>query len=493
MDPRTVAFVTSEVRPFSKTGGLADVSAALPAWLRRQGHDVRVFTPLYSSIDVDAYEFEPVPEVSDVAVEMGERTHRFSLFRTVGAGSGVPVYFVHCPFLYDRPGLYTDDDDEPVRFALLSRAVLEACQRLQWSPDIFHCNDWQTGTLPLLLKTLYAWDRLFKESRAVFTIHNLGYAGVFPAAAVESCGLSLCRAQLDAEELQRGRFGFLRTALRYSDRITTVSPTYAKEIRTEPLGGSLAKLLERRADVLDGILNGVDTETWNPRTDPVLRFRYSAKSLWRKEKNKEVLLTELGLPYEKDVPVIGMISRLAYQKGIDLLDDVMPGLLETRDFRLAVLGSGESTYERLFVDLQRRFPEKVCFYRGYHTELAHWIEAGSDMFLMPSLYEPCGLNQMYSLLYGTLPIVRRTGGLADTVTLYDPETGEGNGIVFDHYTAEGARWAIEAALDLYADRKTWKTLMARGMEEDFSWDVRGPEYLRVYEQARASAREEAQV
>ncbi len=490
MDTRSIAFATSEIRPFSKTGGLADVSAALPDWLHRQGHDVRVFTPLYSSVDVESYEFEPVPEVSDVAVELGPRTYHFSLFRTTSPAAGTPVYFVHCPLLYDRPGLYTDDADEPVRFALLNRAILEACQRMQWGPDLFHCNDWQTGLLPLLLKTLFAWDKLFRETRTILTIHNLGYAGIFPEAAVDRCGLELCRSQIDAEELAKGRIGFLRTGLRYADRITTVSPTYAREIRTETVGGSLHKLLEERKEFLHGILNGVDSDTWNPRTDPILKFRYSAKSVWRKEKNKEVLLNELGLPYEKGVPVVGMITRLAYQKGIDLLEDALPGVLESRDLRLVVLASGEAKYERLFADLQRRFPQKVCFYRGYHTELAHWIEAGADMFLMPSLYEPCGLNQMYSLLYGTIPVVRKTGGLADTVTLYDPETDEGNGIVFDHYTPQGARWALEAGLDLHADKKTWKKLMLRGMEMDFSWDARGPEYLEVYrlaQQARAEA------
>ncbi|GJM44129.1 MAG: glycogen synthase [Gemmatimonadota bacterium] len=491
MSGRTIAFVASEITPFAKTGGLADVAGALPAYLRRAGHDVRAFLPLYSSIDVDSYDIEPVPSVSDVAVDMGERTYRFSLFETRLPGTDTPVYLVHCPLLFDRPSLYTGDADEPVRFALFSRAVLESCQRLGWSPEILHCNDWQTGLLPLYVKSLYAWDQLFRRTRTVLTIHNVGYQGMFPAKVLESCSLRPVEAQLDQAGLKAGHIGFLKTGLEYADAITTVSPTYAREIRTPEHGAGLHPLLERRKDVLTGILNGVDVDVWDPRTDPLLPSRYSAKSLWRKEPNKVHLLREVGLPYEKGVPVVGIVTRLAYQKGIELLQEALPPVLKSRDFRLVVLGSGELKYERFFAELQHDFPRRVCFYRGYHNELAHWIEAGSDMFLMPSKYEPCGLNQMYSLLYGTVPVVRKTGGLADTVQLYDPTTGEGNGIVFDHFTGQGAQWALEAALDLYEDRKTWKKLMIHGMSQDFSWERSGPAYLKVYD--RALSRNEAEV
>jgi starch synthase len=482
MSPRTIAFATSEITPFAKTGGLADVSAALPAYLHRHGHDVRPFVPLYSGVDVDPGDLDPVDGVQDVPVELGGMTLRFSLFRTELPGSGLPVHFVHCPALYDRPALYTEDADEPVRFTLLNRAVLESCQRLRWFPDILHCNDWQTGLLPLLLRTLYAWDAEFRATRSVLTIHNLGYQGIFPAAAVEQCGLGPLREYLDGDDLHNGRIGFLRTGLTHVDWITTVSPTYAREIRTPIHGAGLHHLLQRRGDRITGILNGVDTDVWNPSTDPQLPFRYSAKSMWRKEKNKEHLLRELGLSYHARVPVVGMVTRLAYQKGIDLLEGVLPGSLATRDFRLVVLASGEERYERFFMGLQARFPDRVCFYRGYQPRLAHWIEAGSDLFLMPSRYEPCGLNQMYSLLYGTVPIVRKTGGLADTVRLYDPETDEGNGIVFDHATTDGVRWALHAALDLYADETLWVRLRQRGMSEDFSWERVGPEYVAIYDQ-----------
>lgn len=485
MSQRTVAYVTSEIAPFAKTGGLADVSSALPACLHRAGHDVRVFAPLYSAIDVDAYEFEPLPGVSDVPVRAGKRTLVFSVYRTRLPGTEVPVHFVHCPALYDRPGLYTNDADEHLRFLLLSRAAIEACQRMQWGPEIFHCHDWQTALIPIYLKTLYAWDRLFRATRSILTIHNLGYQGLFPASILADTGLESVKQYLRQETLQRGRLGFLETGIVHADWLTTVSPTYAKEIRTETYGMGLHELLEARKDTLTGILNGVDTSVWNPQTDPNIPFRYSAKSLWRKEKNKEALLDETSLPYSKGIPVIGMITRLAGQKGIDLLEEPLPAILAKQDVRLVVLGSGEARFERFFELLQRRFPQKVHFHRGFRPELAHRIEAGSDMFLMPSRYEPCGLNQMYSLIYGTVPIVRRTGGLADTVQLYDPKDGTGNGIVFDHPTSPGLRWAIESALDLHRKSGEWKKIVTNGMATDYSWDTQGRHYVELYERVRA--------
>jgi starch synthase len=484
MARRTIAYVTSEVAPFAKTGGLADVSAALPAFLAREGHDVRVFAPLYASIDVDAYDFAPLPGASDVPVTVGDRTVAFSAYRARLPGTEVPVHFVHCPTLYDRAGLYTNDPDEHVRFGMLCRAAIECCQRMQWGPEIFHCHDWQAALVPLYLKTLYSWDRLFGRTRTILTIHNLGYQGLFPASAIVELGLSTVRGYLHQEDLQRGRVGFLKTGLLHADWLTTVSPTYAREIRTETYGMGLHELLDRRGDTLTGILNGVDTATWNPLTDPDIRYRYSAKSVWRKEKNKEALLAEVRLPYAKRVPVIGMITRLAAQKGIALLEEPLPDILDRHDVRLVVLASGEGRFERFFEELARRFPAKACFHAGFGAELAHRIEAGADMFLMPSLYEPCGLNQMYSLIYGTVPIVRRTGGLADTVQPFDPKDGTGNGVVFEHATPQGARWAIESALALHGKPSLWKRMVLNGMAADFSWDAQGRRYVELYERVR---------
>lgn len=494
---RKILYVTSEVTPFAKTGGLADVSAALPLSLHRRGHDVRVFVPLYSAVDVEAYDFDPVDGLTDVSFNLGNRTCTFSVFRSLLPGSDLGIHFIHCPEFYDRPSLYTNDPDEHLRFILLTRGALEACQRMQWSPEIAHAHDWQAGLLPLYLKTLYQWDRLFQATKSVLTIHNIGYQGIFKSDILADTGLQPASHYLDQAELKAGRIGFLRTGLEHADWLTTVSPTYAKEILSERFGMGMAPILKRREDRLRGILNGIDTDIWNPREDPNLTHRYSAKSLWRKEKNKESLLTELGLPYEKRVPVIGMISRLAGQKGFDLLEEPLPEILKQRDIRLVVLGDGENRFESFFEQLESDFPDKVRFWRGYNPELAHRIEAGSDLFLMPSYYEPCGLNQMYSMVYGTVPIVHRTGGLADTVQLWDPADETGNGIVFDHPTPDGVRWAINSALDLFADPKAWKKLVLNGMDEDFSWTARVEEYEALYARAltpeEAEANEEAKV
>jgi starch synthase len=560
MDPLRICFVASEVAPFAKTGGLGDVAAALPRALHALGHDVRIFLPLYARIENEWGKpgraaagqmlLQPVDNVQDVPVQLGGRTLVFSLFmmplpasrrplRSAAAAAaseaGSPaagaieaaaerapaptVFFVRCPHLYARPGIYTNDQDEHLRFLLLCHAALQSCQRMRFAPHVVHCNDWQTALLPVYLKTLYAWDTLFSQARTVLTLHNLGYQGTFAASILPDTGLyQWAERVLDGADLNAHKINFLKTGLLHADALTTVSPTYAREIQTPAYGYGLHELLQSRRDALVGILNGVDTREWNPRTDKLIPFRFSEKSLWRKEKNKELLLNRLGLRYVKGVPLLGIVSRLAGQKGFDLLHDVLPGVLAERDLRVAVLGSGEVRYEEFFSALQRSFPKKLSFYRGFHDELAHWIEAGADMFLMPSQYEPCGLNQMYSQMYGTVPIVRRTGGLADTVTLWDPESGRGTGVVFEHYTPKAARWALEAALDLYADSSgaaaaatgaqppdagdaahaaaprvlpggmphaaagqgAWRTLMLNGMAQDFSWQRRAQAYVELY-------------
>ena len=488
MKARTVCYVTSEIAPFAKAGGLADVSAALPVHLHEAGLDVRVFAPLYSVIDVEAHDFVPVEEVQDVTVRLGSRTIPFSLYRTTAPESSLHLYFVHCPMLYDRPTIYTSDEDEHLRFLLLSHASLVSCQRMQWAPDILHCHDWQTALLPLLLKTTYAWDRLFSGTRSILTIHNLGYQGVFSSERIPETGLDSTSARyLDGDDVRAGHFGFLKTGIRYADLITTVSPTYAEEIQTEVHGAGLDELLRERSGQVVGILNGIDTTVWNPIADPNLPVRYSAKSVWRKEKVKEALLEEIGLPYSEGVPLVGMITRLVSQKGIDLLMEPLPDLLERRDFQLVILASGEARFEAFFEELQGEHPDHVHFHRGFHAELAHRIEGGSDLFLMPSIYEPCGLNQMYSLVYGTVPIVRKTGGLADTVQLWDPRDGTGNGIVFEHPTKEGIRWALESAFDLYASEEDWRKIQANGMSADFSWEAPGKAYRELYDRVLASA------
>jgi len=480
VEPLKVCFVSSELTPLAKTGGLADVALALPRHLRRAGHDVRLFVPLYGSIDASALELRPVEAVGRVTVPFGRRQPQFRLLTASLAGLDGSVYLIDCPELYGRRAIYTEDPDEHLRFAMLSRAAIESCQRLGWSPDVFHCNDWHAALLPLYLKTLYGWDAMFKRSRTLLTIHNIAYQGVFSAETVGELGLGGDPGLLYQEDLREGRLNFLKTGILYADALSTVSPGHAREIQDPHYGMGLDGLLRERADHLFGILNGVDYDEWSPQKDRLIAYRYSPRSLPTKGKNKKFLLEQVGLPHRPGVPVLGIVSRLTYQKGLDLCFDVLPGLLTRHDLRLVALGSGESRYEGFFTTLQRSFPRKAFFYRGYHEPLAHQIEAGADLFLMPSRYEPCGLNQMFSLKYGTVPIVRRTGGLADTVEPFDPIHGGGTGFVFEHFTADGLRWALELALRVYTDRKAWRRLMLDGMSRDFSWETQADRYVKLY-------------
>ena len=481
MESLKIAFVTSEVHPFSKTGGLADVSAALPAYLARSGHDVRVITPLYAKIDRKKYAFRPPPpELTNVPVLFAGRTYTFSLPSALLPGTDLPIHFIDCPALYDREGFYTKDPDEHLRFAMLARAAIESAQRWKWAPDVFHGHDWHASLLPLYLRTLYAWDRLFERSRTILTIHNIGYQGLFPASIVPDLGLAESVHLFHSEDLAAGRVNYLKTGILYANVLSTVSRTYALEIQTEEFGAGLHDLLRARRDALVGIVNGVDYGEWNPAVDPYIPAKFGPKSLAGKAKATKSLTEKLGLAPAGQAPVLGIVSRLTVQKGFELCFTVVPALLTRRDARLAVLGTGEPRLEEFFTRLQSQFAGRVGFYKGFSNELAHLIEAGSDMFLMPSRYEPCGLNQMYSLKYGTVPIVRRTGGLADTVRPFNPATGEGTGFVFEHFTQAGLRWALDAAFEIWPDRKAWKKLVLNGMDEDWSWDAQGKHYVDLY-------------
>jgi starch synthase len=475
-----ICHITPELAPLAKVGGLADVLAALPRELLTLGHDVQVYLPLYRRVRESGIETTPVPGLQGLPLAFGRRTLEYSIAAARVPGSPIEVRLVDCPPLYDRPGIYTQDADEHLRFLLLTRGAIECCQRSQWAPDVLHVHDWQTALAPVYLKTVYAWDRLFERTRTVLTIHNLGYQGTFAAEILPDLGLGDGARLLHQEDLKSGRIGFLKSGLAYADALTTVSPTYAREIQGERLGMGLDGLLRQRAGSLTGILNGVDTREWDPQKDKYLTARYSAKSLWRKEKNKEALLQSLGLPYTRSVPVLGIVSRLSAQKGIELLDPTIPELLRERDLRFVALGSGEPRLEQLMQGIQARFPGRACFYRGFSEELAHRIEAGADLFLMPSLYEPCGLNQMYSMRYGTAPVVRATGGLADTVRHFDPVSGEGTGFLFEHFTADGLRWALRTGLAVYDDAGAWRRLQLNGMASDFSWTRSAREYEALY-------------
>jgi starch synthase len=472
--------VASEVAPFAKTGGLGDFAAALPVQLRRMGHDVRVFLPLYSRIDRRECALHPVDALREIEIEMGRSSYRFDVFTANVPGGDGGFHCIDCPALYDRPEIYTADSDEALRFALLSRAAIECCQRMAWAPDVFHCNDWHTALIPLLLRTHYEWDRIFGDSRSLLTIHNLGYQGIFGLEAMEQLGLEPWSHLLDQEDLRANRINFLRTGLIYADVISTVSPSYAREIQTAEFGMGLEELLRARSGTLVGILNGVDYDEWSPEADRFIPFKFSGRELSGKQRNKDYLLEQLNLSPAPEAPLVGIVSRLVQHKGFDLCFPVLPELLARRELRLVVVGTGERQYEEFFANLQQSVPDRVCYHGGYHDELAHVVQAASDMILMPSRYEPCGLNQIFGLRYGTIPIVHKTGGLSDSVEMVDGQ-GRGTGFVFEQFGPAGLRWALDTALDHYADRDAWRRIMANAMARDYSWRVQAPRYVELYD------------
>jgi starch synthase len=474
-----VCLLSAELSPFAKTGGLGDAAAGLARFLWSRGVDVRVFMPLYSSSRIEG-PVTPVDFLQGMQTELAGQSVRYNVHTTPLPGTALPVYLIDCPALYDRRGIYDDRGDEHLRFAMLARGAIESCQLMGFGPDVFHLNDWHTALLPIYLRTLYGWDDLFAASRTLLTIHNLAFQGVFPAREVEALALGPARTLLHQEDLAAGRLNFMTTGILHADHLSTVSRTYAREIQTPAYGFGLDPLLRTRADHLVGLVNGVDYGEWDPEADTHIAHNYSAADPAAKERNKQALLEEVGLPYQKGVPALGVVSRLTSQKGFDLFFEAIPEILRRRDQRLVVLGNGEPGYEEFFHQLAAAFPDKVHFHCGFSNPLAHKIQAGCDMLLVPSLYEPCGLTQLYSLRYGTVPVVRRTGGLADTVELYDSAAGTGTGFVFDNFDPGALRWALDYALDSYADTERWRGLMANGMAQDFSWERQGEHYLELY-------------
>jgi starch synthase len=470
--------LSSEIVPYAKTGGLADVAGALLRNLGAAGHEVRAFMPLYPIVQRNHPQLRPVAALQQMTLSIGTTDYAFSLQWAKYPGTGITMYFVDCPALFNRADLYNNDPDEHRRFLLFTRAALESCRRIGFAPDVFHCNDWHTAFLPLLLKTVYASDQLLGRAKSLLTIHNIAYQGLIASSHAADFGSAA--AQLDPDDLARGVINALKTGIKFADRVSTVSPTYAREIRDTPLGMGLQTALRARSDEVVGILNGVDYTEWDPRHDPYLTAHFTPRDLRGKRTNKTSLIANTRLNMPALSPLIGMVTRLTEQKGIDLLFDVLPDMLQALNFGLVVLGSGDSHYAAFFAGLAQRFAGRVAYVSGFDEPLAHLIEAGSDMFLMPSRYEPCGLNQMYSQRYGTIPIVRNTGGLADSVEHFDPDSGNGTGCVFNDYDAPAVRWAIGTALGWYADPQRWRQLMQNAMAKDFSWSLRIIEYDSLY-------------
>jgi len=476
-----VGLIASEAAPFAKTGGLGDVAAALARYLAKAGHDARLVLPLYGSMKQAGVTLTEVGFAKDVALTLGGRRLVFTLFAAPLPKGGPLVYFVNCPALYGRPGIYASDGDEHLRFGFLTLAALESFQRMGFAPDIVHVHDWHTALAPLYLKTRYAWDqRLFGRTRTVLTIHNMAYQGGFPPTALREVGLESAQPLVHQDELARGRFSFLTSGLLHADAITAVSETNAREIQTPEHGFGLDALVRARAGSLFGILNGIDVEEWNPATDVHLAARYSASNLDGKARCRAALLGEAGLAADPRTPLLGIVSRLSAQKGFDLALEVLPPFLARGQLRLVGLGSGSAQIADGFRALERRFPRQVSFQLGFSEPLAHRIEAGADFFLMPSRFEPCGLNQMYSQRYGTPPIVHATGGLADTVTPWNPATGTGTGFAFGHFTALGLTWALEQALACFARPAAYARVQQSGMSRDFSWERQIKRYEALY-------------
>lgn len=474
-----ICFAASECFPYVKTGGLGDVIGSLPRAIAEEGNEVKIILPLYGGIKTEQHKLNKLDEFQDILVKVGDKSILFNLWYGTLPGSEVEVYFIDCPVYFHREMPYTNDPDEDERFILFQIAVIETLQRLKWAPDVIHCNDWQTSLIPVYLKTNYKWDKLFENTSTLLSIHNIAYQGRFSNKAVQHAGLSYSEYYPGGPYELDNTFCFLKAGILFSEIITTVSPTYAKEIQTSEFGAGLEGVLSTRKEDLYGVLNGIDSEIWNPKTDKFIPENYSRKNPKNKINCKKELLKEAGIEYDEDIPAIGIISRFAGQKGFELMFPIINELMNL-PFQLLVLGSGEDRTEKFFEQLALSFPQKVNTYIGYSNKLAHWITAGCDMFLMPSHYEPCGLNQMYSLNYGTVPVVRNTGGLADTVKDFHKFDEKGNGFSFDEYTSHALYATIERAVNVFKDKKIWKEIMTRGMKEDFSWKHSAKEYLRLY-------------
>jgi starch synthase len=474
-----VLFVASEGLPFSKTGGLADVIEALPKALVAQGHEVAVVLPRYRGNKVADVVLNAIP------VPIGPSL-RFPSIREGGRIHNVQYYFLDDPAFFDREQLYGADGrdypDNALRFAELAYAAIELCKHV-WRPDVIHCHDWQSALVPVLMRTRYSEDRQLQQLPVVFTIHNIGYQGIFPASILGQAALPESLFSVDRLEFY-GQINYLKGALVYSDYLTTVSRKYAQEIQTPEYGHGLDGVIRMRADRLTGILNGVDYSIWNPELDPLIAARYSARDMAGKQICKSDLLAEFRLPAaNKNVPVIGIVSRFADQKGFDLVAQIASDLLH-QDVMLVAIGSGEAKYEQMFMELAQLYPQKIAAKIVYDNTLAHKIEAGADIFLMPSRYEPCGLNQIYSLRYGTVPVVRATGGLDDTIEPFDNLTRQGTGFKFHAYSGEALMAALRDALGTYRDAEAWRCLQLNGMTRDFSWEASAKQYEGLYETAR---------
>jgi len=487
-DKLKILLVSPEVVPFAKTGGLADVAGALSKVLSRMGCDVKTILPKYKMVDEKKYGLEKL-NCSLPEIRIGEKTTKFKIKKCHLSDSGAEYLFLENKEYFDRDELYSDKktgqdyEDNDERFILFARGALETVRALNWKPDLIHCNDWQSAMIPAYLKTIFEEDQFFSKTATLLTIHNIAYQGNFPRSTFDKLGLDKGLFYPLSPFEYWGGLNFLKIGISYADLINTVSEKYSQEIQSGPeFGYGMEGILKDRSRDIYGVLNGADYEEWSPERDKLIPYNFGKGNLQVKIKNKEFLLKQAGLGTDGNIPLIGMISRLADQKGFDLLYQIADKLLSLQ-VKLVILGTGEQKYHLFLTELEKKYPDKAKIYLKYDNKLAHLIEAGSDIFLMPSRYEPCGLNQMYSLRYGTVPIVRETGGLADTIQDYDSQNQRGTGFVFKDYNGEELLSAIKRALVLFKNRAAWTNLMIQGMEKDFSWEASAKKYLQLYNKA----------
>jgi starch synthase len=478
--PLRVLFVTPEAVPFAKTGGLADVAGALPKFLQASGCELKVVMPYYRMVKESGHPVQYQGET--IEVPLGDEVLKADIYESQ-LNQDLPVYFIGRDEFFDREYLYStpkgDYFDNAERFIFFSKAALLFCQRMGYSPQIIHHHEWQTGLIPAYLKSIYRNDPLFSRTGVVFTIHNIAYQGLFRKGKFLLTGLPTEMYNPEGIEFWE-RINFMKAGIVYADVINTVSRKYSEEIQTPEYGYGLEGILRKRKPDLYGILNGVDYQEWDPSHDPYLVAHYNLKDISGKRECKRDLLKEFQLPPSLlNSPLLGVISRLADQKGFDLLAEILEELFSL-DIGFVLLGTGEQKYHDLFTEVARKYPQKAGIRIAYDDRLAHKIEAGSDIFLMPSKYEPCGLNQIYSLKYGTIPVVRATGGLDDTIVNYSPATGKGNGFKFIHYDAKEFLNQIKVAIGFYSQPEHWTQLLHNAMSEDFSWQRSAEAYLQLY-------------
>jgi len=482
----TICYATSECVPFVKTGGLADVLGSLPRFVSNEGHESHLFLPRYRQIDPVSFGFTRVEVTAANQLHIGDHSFPVDYWTGLLPESTVHVHLVECPYYFDRKQIYTADPDEGERFLFFQQAILSILRLSGSAPDILHCNDWQTALLPALLEQENRRDNFFTDTHTLLTIHNLAYQGCFDLSLVSKAGLDHCKTDPGQTFEYYGQFSFLKAGICLADRISTVSPSYAEEICWPEQGAGLDGVIRSRSDTVVGILNGIDVDSWNPTSDPHLSSTWNASDLRGKKACRDRLLKKSGLKVvselsaDERIPLAGIVSRFAWQKGFDLLLSALEPFLNQKRLQLVVLGSGESAIEDEFRRAEERYPDLVALETGYNEPLAHLIEGGSDLFLMPSRFEPCGLNQMYSLAYGTIPVVRHIGGLRDTITDADLDPKNGNGFAFVDFDTDSLSNALDRALAAYQAPLRWETIQRCGMRAEHSWSHSARKYLSLY-------------